>query len=113
MHAVSDAVDENRSALQAYLSIDGAQDHELCALLSVLQISTLLVLQYLLLVVQPVMHILWGFPRSERACLPPLDAMLPQDVTARRDFSATAVSLPPIQMMFSRVAQSLCLHARF
>lgn len=57
MHAVTDAVDEKCSALQVYVSIDGAQDHELCALSSVLQIATLLVLQYLLLVVQPVLDL--------------------------------------------------------
>lgn len=84
-HDVTDSDDENCSALQAYLSTDGAQDCELCALLSVLQISTLLVVHYLLLVVQQVTHIFWGFPRSECACLPAEVAALPQDITARRD----------------------------
>lgn len=60
-HALTDALGEKCSAWQAYLSVDGAQDRELCALLSVPQITTVLVLQPLFLAVQPVMHIFRDF----------------------------------------------------
>lgn len=48
------------------------------------------------------MHI--GFPRSECACLPALDAMLPQDVTAHRD---VLVPQLPVCLPYTRCSQEL------
>ena len=82
MHTVTDAVDEKCSALQVYLFYWwSTRPWVLCSVVSAPDVHVL----SLLLVVQLVMHIFWGFPRSEWARLPALDAMLPQDVTARRD----------------------------